>query len=84
MLSSSSCFNLVMHRFHHIMSRGFQNNCALCRGQGECSELCALAMAQTGDSLVGRAMVVIHDGELQFSFTRSKLCLLLKNLEKEP
>ncbi|KAK4396725.1 protein RRP6-like 2 [Sesamum angolense] len=30
MLSSCSCFNLVMHRFHLIMSRGFRNNCALC------------------------------------------------------
>ncbi|KAL0346917.1 UNVERIFIED_CONTAM: protein RRP6-like 2 [Sesamum calycinum] len=34
MLSSCSCFNLVMHRFHLIMSRGFRNNCALCQGQG--------------------------------------------------
>ncbi|KAK4396726.1 protein RRP6-like 2 [Sesamum angolense] len=30
MLSSCSCFNLVMHRFHLIMGRGFRNNCALC------------------------------------------------------
>ncbi|KAL0302084.1 UNVERIFIED_CONTAM: DEAD-box ATP-dependent RNA helicase 3, chloroplastic [Sesamum radiatum] len=54
--------DFVMHRFHLIMSRGFRNSCALCRGQGKGMELCAVATAQTGHFLVGRVLMVCFDG----------------------
>ncbi|KAK4389863.1 DEAD-box ATP-dependent RNA helicase 3, chloroplastic [Sesamum angolense] len=63
MLSSSDCFHFVMHRFHHIMSGGFQDSCALCRGQGEGVELCAVAMAETGQSFVARALMDIGSSD---------------------
>ncbi|KAK4387011.1 DEAD-box ATP-dependent RNA helicase 3B, chloroplastic, partial [Sesamum angolense] len=58
MLGSSGCFYFAMHRFHLIMSGGFRDSCALCRGQVEGVELCAVAMAaETGQSFVGRALM---------------------------
>ncbi|KAK4387012.1 DEAD-box ATP-dependent RNA helicase 3B, chloroplastic, partial [Sesamum angolense] len=62
LITHEQVVDFVMHRFHLIMSRGFRNSCALCWGQGEGMELCAVAMAQTGHFLVGRVLMVCFDG----------------------
>ncbi|KAL0300161.1 UNVERIFIED_CONTAM: DEAD-box ATP-dependent RNA helicase 3, chloroplastic [Sesamum angustifolium] len=54
------------------MSRGFRNSCALCWGQGEGMELCAVATAQTGHFLVGRVLMVCFDGLFSLGYVETQ------------
>ncbi|KAL0289267.1 UNVERIFIED_CONTAM: DEAD-box ATP-dependent RNA helicase 3A, chloroplastic [Sesamum calycinum] len=72
LITHEQVVDFVMHRFHLIMSRGFRNSCALCRGQGKAMELCAVATAQTGHFLVGRVLMVCFDGVFSLGYVETQ------------